>query len=59
MSEGTEHTPLEAGPDVLIFPFLVQRMTGPNWSEVGEEGTIGMGAGGGTWTAVPGCLHEH
>jgi len=50
---------LEAGPDILVSPFQVQRVTRPNWSEVGEEGHIGMGAGGGIWAAVPGCLHEH
>lgn len=44
---------------ILIFPFLVQHVTGAHWSEVGEEGNMGMGRGGGIWAAVPGCLREH
>lgn len=48
MTKGTERMSSEAGPGILIFPFLVQRVTGPNRSEVGEEGNIGTrrGAGG-------------
>lgn len=53
MTKGTEHTSLEAGPDTLIFPFLVQRVTGPNWSEVGEEGNNSMGRGEGGLGCCP------
>lgn len=52
MTKGTEHVSLEAGPNILIFPFLVQHVTGPNRSEAGEEGNIGMGAGEGIWAAL-------
>lgn len=42
MTKGTERISLEAGPGILIFLFLVQHVTGPSWSEVGEEDSIGM-----------------
>lgn len=45
MTKGPEHVSLGAGPGIPIIPFLVQRVMGPNRSEVGEEGNTGMRGG--------------